>query len=44
VLNHKIHEEEVKAGLWDKKKGKGGKKGKIADGGYGELYDVINQE
>jgi hypothetical protein len=27
-LNHKIHEEEVKAGLWDKKKGKSGDKDK----------------
>jgi hypothetical protein len=29
ALNHQIHEEEVKAGLWDKKgAGKAGKKGK----------------
>jgi hypothetical protein len=28
-LNHKIHEEEVKAGLWDKKKGGTGEKNKV---------------
>jgi len=27
-LNHKIHEEEVKAGLWDKKGGKAAKEKK----------------
>jgi methylase of polypeptide subunit release factors len=30
-LNHKIHEEEVKAGLWDKK-GKNGKGGRVGNG------------
>jgi hypothetical protein len=46
-LNHKIHEEEVKAGLWDKKKGGKKEKGKgpkIPVGGYGELFDNLNQD
>ena len=46
-LNHKIHEEEVKAGLWDKKMGtkKGGKEKSTGDQvnepeeGYGGLFD-----
>lgn len=46
-LNHKIHEEEVKAGLWDKKSGsKSTKRSKTKtdqvnepEGGYGGLFD-----
>jgi hypothetical protein len=47
-LNHKIHEEEVKAGLWDKKTGtkKSGKEKSAGDHvnepeeGYGGLFDL----
>ncbi len=45
-LNHKIHEEEVAAGLWEKKKPKEYKtktsktpEVKEPDGGYGDLFD-----
>ncbi len=43
ALNHKIHEEEVKAGLWDKKAGKKAAKTKNQvsepEAGYGGLFD-----
>jgi len=45
VLNHKIHEEEVKAGLWDKKSGNRvtskskTKANQANEGGYGGLFD-----
>lgn len=43
ALNHKIHEEEVKAGLWDKKAGKKAGKAKNQTNepevGYGGLFD-----
>jgi len=48
-LNHKIHEEEVAAGLWEKKKPKEYKtktsktpEVKEPDGGYGDLFDLEN--
>ena len=43
ALNHKIHEEEVKAGLWDKKAGKkaGKTKNQVSEpeAGYGGLFE-----
>jgi hypothetical protein len=42
-LNHKIHEEEVKAGLWDKKKTSKEKKKSVVEEpkeGYGGLFDA----
>ncbi|HOY30379.1 MAG TPA: restriction endonuclease [Bacteroidales bacterium] len=48
-LNHKIHEEEVAAGLWEKKKNKEyknkkspGQQAKEPEGGYGGLFDTQN--
>jgi len=41
-LNHKIHEEEVKAGLWEKKKVTTKKKITTSDSGFGELFDNEN--
>jgi len=42
-LNHKIHEEELKAGLWEKKGKKNNKKDELKEPevGYGELFDNI---
>lgn len=44
-LNHKIHDEEVKAGLWDKKKTYGKVKGTKEVGepeeGYGDLFNQL---
>lgn len=45
-LNHKIHKEEVAAGLWDKKKGKSKKKTdtvKKLETGYG-LFEALKEE
>ena len=44
-LNHKIHEEEVKAGLWEKKKTKSKKKSDVVKepgSGYG-LFEELNK-
>lgn len=48
-LNHKIHEEEVKAGLWDKKKTSPKKKKDESDPGaglfgYGGLFDNVEEK
>lgn len=46
-LNHKIHEEEVKAGLWDKKKGgkgSGGNNDNTGDEPDSSLGGLFNQE
>jgi len=43
-LNHKIHEEEVKAGLWDKKKTVSKKSNLVNDPSGGYVGDLFNQE
>ncbi|MEZ4827944.1 MAG: DNA methyltransferase [Bacteroidia bacterium] len=43
-LNHKIHEEEVKAGLWEKKKTKSKKSNVVNGAQAGNERDLFNQE
>ncbi|MCH6236785.1 Eco57I restriction-modification methylase domain-containing protein [Cognataquiflexum rubidum] len=43
-LNHKIHEEEVKAGLWDKKKTGSKKSNVVKETNAGYFGDLFNQE